>query len=173
MESKQLVEEWIDAYGDELLRMCFLYLKDYHLAEDAVQETLWKAWNSYGTFRQDASVRTWLVRIAVNCCKNTMRTRWFQSCRFGLEHADVPDRSSPFQDMEQLLEKSTIAGAIASLGPKDREVLLLYYYQQFDTREIAAILSKKENTILKRLSRARNRLKEQLLKEGYKEGYDG
>ena len=68
---------------------------------------------------------------------------------------------------EQLLERSVVSGAISKLSPKDRELILLYYYQELDAREIASILGKKENTILKRLSRARARLKEQLQEEGY------
>ncbi len=166
MEPNRLLEEWAASYGDELLRMCFLYLKDYHLAEDAVQETFLKAAQSYSAFRQESSAKTWLTRIAINCCKNIMRTRWFKSCRNSLEEETAPDAPACLE-AEQLLERSVVSGAISRLSPKDRELILLYYYQELDAREIASILGKKENTILKRLSRARARLKEQLQKEGY------
>ncbi len=65
----ELLARWIQEYGDSILRMCFLYLKDYHLAEDAAQETFLKAARSYDTFTHASSEKTWLTRIAINCCK--------------------------------------------------------------------------------------------------------
>ena len=67
MPAEQLLERLMNDYGDALLRMCCLYLKDYQLAEDAVQETFIKAMKSYGTFKHQSSEKTWLIRIAVNC----------------------------------------------------------------------------------------------------------
>lgn len=45
------VEGWMAAYGDALTRLCFLYLKDYHAAEEAVQDTFCKAYARYASFR--------------------------------------------------------------------------------------------------------------------------
>ena len=58
------LELWMRDYGTSLLRMSFLYLKDLHLAEDVVQETMLKAYFQYDDFRQQASVKTWLTRTA-------------------------------------------------------------------------------------------------------------
>lgn len=73
MPAEDLLERMIRDYGDALLRTCYLYLKDYHLAEDAVQETFIKAMKHYGGFRHRSDEKTWLTRIAINCCKNMMR----------------------------------------------------------------------------------------------------
>lgn len=75
-ESELDLERVITEYGDSLLRMCFLYLKDIHLAEDAVQDTLIKAYLNYGKFRKDSSEKTWIVRIGINVCKNYLRSSW-------------------------------------------------------------------------------------------------
>ncbi|MDE6939386.1 MAG: sigma-70 family RNA polymerase sigma factor, partial [Lachnospiraceae bacterium] len=64
--SDELLSELIAAYGDSILRMCYLYLKDYHLAEDVVQETFIQVYHHYDSFRQQSSVRTWIIQIAVN-----------------------------------------------------------------------------------------------------------
>ncbi len=77
MLTEQFLERLMNTYGDELLRMCYLYLKDYQLAEDAVQDTYIKAMKSYKSFEHKSSEKTWLMRIAINCCKNVMRSRWF------------------------------------------------------------------------------------------------
>ena len=50
-------------------RMCYLYLKDYYLAEDATQETFIKAMKSYDSFLHNSNEKTWLIRIAINSCK--------------------------------------------------------------------------------------------------------
>lgn len=77
MPTEQFLERLMNTYGDELLRLCYLYLKDYQLAEDAVQDTFIKTMKSYKSFEHKSSEKTWLMRIAVNCCKNVMRSRWF------------------------------------------------------------------------------------------------
>ena len=81
MPAEQEIERLMDTYGDAVFRMCFLYLKDYHLAEDAAQETFIKAMHSYGSFRAEAAEKTWLTKIAINCCKNIMRSNWFRLSR--------------------------------------------------------------------------------------------
>ena len=79
MPANETIIRLMNIYGDSILRMCFLYLKDYHLAEDAAQETFIKAMNSYDMFHSLSSEKTWLTRIAINCCKNIMRTNWFRT----------------------------------------------------------------------------------------------
>ena len=66
MPAEQFLERLMDEYGNTVLRMCYLYLKDYQLAEDAVQETFIKAMKSYESFEHKSSEKTWLIRIAIN-----------------------------------------------------------------------------------------------------------
>ena len=68
------IEELIDLYGDAILRLCILYLGDRQLAEDAFQETFLKAWEKWDGFRGESSVKTWLTRIAVNTCRDMLRS---------------------------------------------------------------------------------------------------
>lgn len=65
-------EALIDAYGDELLRLCLLYLGDRQLAEDAFQETMVKAWRALPDFRGESGAKTWLFHIAVNTCRDML-----------------------------------------------------------------------------------------------------
>ena len=62
-----------------------MHLKDYYLAEDATQETFIKAMKSYDSFLHNSNEKTWLIRIAINSCKNIMRTKWF---RFPMMNVD-------------------------------------------------------------------------------------
>jgi len=74
MENQAELTRMMQTYGTQLLRLCTLYLKDRMLAEDAVQETFVRAWRA--DFRQECSEKTFLTRIAINICKNHLRTPW-------------------------------------------------------------------------------------------------
>lgn len=66
-----------------------------------------------------------------------------------------------------VIEKDTISKAIMSLNKSDRELIILYYYQELSVKEISLITKKKENAINQRLRRARERLKDYLKEEQY------
>ena len=157
-----------EEYGDMLLRTCFLYLKDYQLAEDAVQEILIKAVRTYGSLRNREAEKAWLLKIAVNFCKSMLRGRWLKSYRYGLtgEDGEAVFAAARIPDLD---EKSALSNALAAMKTADKEVLLLYYYWGFDLKEIAEMTGKKENAAAQRLSRARKKLRKILLEAGYEE----
>ena len=78
--SETRLKEWISRYSDDVLRTCFVLLSDQSLAEDAMQDTFTKAWKNMSQFegRENASPKTWLMRIAVNTCKDYRRTQWLR-----------------------------------------------------------------------------------------------
>lgn len=160
MPANDLCNRLIQEYGDSIFRMCFLYLKDYHLAEDATQETFIKAVTSYSSFRGQSTEKTWITRIAINCCKNITRTKWFKTIRVNPQDYLLEKEDTNLLD--DVLLKDSISKAIMELKPEDREVIVMYYYQELSVKEIAMVLKKSENTTLQKLNRARKRLKEQL-----------
>ena len=60
----------VSQYQRQLLHMCAMYLHDESTAEDAVQETFLKAYRALPQFRHDCSEKTWLMRIAMNTCRD-------------------------------------------------------------------------------------------------------
>ena len=62
---REAVSEWMDLYGDQVMRLCFTALRDHHLAQDACQETFFRAWKYFDRFRFESSGRTWLMRIII------------------------------------------------------------------------------------------------------------
>ena len=164
MPEEVLLERLMNEYGDALLRTCYLYLKDYQLAEDAVQETFIKAMKSYNTFKHRSSEKTWLMRIAINCCKNVMRTRWFRIRQINFEDHMEKMHEDPINDF---LEKDSLSAAIMSLNADDRQIVILYYYQEMSVKEIAIVIGKSENTTIQRLHRARGKIKKFLEEAEY------
>ena len=158
------IEELIDLYGNGILRLCILYLGDRHLAEDAFQETFIKAWKKWDGFRGECSVKTWLTRIAINTCRDMLRSGWLRTMR----------RSQPVETLfdlatdEDIQEEAAVRDALMRLPGIYREVVLLHYDQGLKITAIAKALRLSPNTVSTRLRRARA-LIEKELKEGLDE----
>ena len=145
----------MEEHGDHLLRLCTLYLGDRSQAEDAVQDTFLRALRAWPGFRGDCAVETWLVRIAINVCKRQLRSPW-RLLRAPQESLDSLRMEGPEPPDD------TLVRAIQALPPKYREVIILYYYQEWKAWEIAQRLHVPVSTVTVRLSRARGLLRERL-----------
>ena len=163
MPTNLFLEKLMNNYGNDIFRMCYLYLKDYQLAEDATQETFIKAMRSYESFENESSEKTWLIRIAINCCKNIMRTSWFRMKRNDLNSFQNKESKNL---IDEVIEKNTVSSAIMKLNLEDRKIIILYYYQELPVKDIASIIGISTNTANQRLNRARKKLK-MLLEEDY------
>ena len=128
-------------------------------AEDIVQETFCALLNSGQSFPDDESVKRWLLRVAVNKSRDLFRSAWRRKTVSLEEAADAADGSAPLSS-----EETDLFRALQQLPIKYRNVLHLFYYEEYSTREIAQILQISEGTVRTRLSRARKKL-QQILKE--------
>ena len=157
------LREWISRYSDDVLRTCFVLLSDQSLAEDAMQDTFTKAWKAMSQFegRENASPKTWLMRIAVNTCKDTLRSSWMRHIdrRQEIEALPLSIASCPE-------EKLALTQAIMALPPKLREIVLLYYYQDMSLRTCANVLGISAPTATRRLQQAQKKLRIQLEERG-------
>ncbi len=153
----QTFERLITQYQTSLLRLCYVQLQDQALAEDAVQETFLKAYKGFDSFRGDSSEKTWLTRIAVNTCRDFQRGGWFK-------HTDrrvTPDML-PVGTVQPDTEDLDLSLAVMKLPRKMREAILLYYYQDMSTEEIAETLGIAQSSVSNRLRRGREKLRKLL-----------
>lgn len=153
--------EWLNSlvtrWEKPLLRLCFAFLCDTALAEDAVQETFFKAWKGADRFRADSSEKTWLTRIAVNTCKDLRKSAWVRNTDRSVTPDLLPEGSVPFDERDD-----TVTRAVLSLPPKLKDVTLLHWYQGMTLDELTRVLRLPRSTVNYRLKKAKAMLKEQL-----------
>lgn len=143
-----------------LLRLCFAYLHDKDQAQDAVQETFLKAYRSLRTFKHDANEKTWLSRIAINCCRDIYRSNWFKHVDRSVTFDMLPEPAA-----QPTYDDNMLTIEIMSLPKRLREVILLYYFENMTTPEIAETLQITQQAVSDRLIRARAKLRNALKKE--------
>lgn len=149
-------------YEKDVLKLCCAYLRDLSLAEDATQETFLKAYRALGRFRGESGEKTWLMRIAINTCKDIRRAAWF---RF-VDRKVTLDQLPP-PAVAPSTENVLLSVEIMRLPAREREVILLNAYQGLTRGETAQALGISEAAVSKRIKRARERLG--VLLEGGKE----
>ena len=147
------LQRLISAYQPELLRVCYFYLRDRMLAEDAVQETFVRVWRKLDSYHEDGREKAWLYRIAINCCRDTQRTGWFRR----MLPVGAP-QLFPQESVTVSEEAIALNMAIHDLPLRLKEVILLHYYQNFTLTEIAELLAISQPAVSDRLKRARRRL---------------
>lgn len=147
----------MQTYGTQVLRVCYLYLQDHALAQDASQTTFVKAWQALGTLRDTGTEKAWLMRIAVNTCKTMLRSREYRL------YAQSPDLDElPIAAPGDAAPDDTVLRTVLALPEKYREVVTLFYYQGLTSPEIARVLRVPQATVLTRLNRARKMLESEL-----------
>lgn len=144
----------VEQYQAALLRTCYVMLKDYALAEDAVQETFLKAYRAMDNFRGDCSEKTWLMQIAMNTCRDMKRRAWFRRVERRASLEQIPQPSVPFEARDD-----SIIQSVMRLPLKEREVLLLYFYQDMTLKEVGQSLGLSKSTVSNRLKLAKEKLK--------------
>lgn len=162
---QEMLSRMVAQYEVVLLRTCYMYLRDRGLAEDATQETFLKAYKSLDTFRGESSEKTWLMRIAMNTCRDMKRNAWFRYMDRSVEIERLPQSARA----DEFAEADHLAQAIFKLSDRHKEVILLYFYQDMTMREIASVLNISVSTVGKRIKTACHKLKKLLGKENLDE----
>jgi len=151
---EETIERMIALYQLPLLRMCILYLHDEHLAKDAVQETFIKAYRNLDSFRSESSEKTWLMRIAINTCKNMYRSGWFRHVDRSVTPEQLTQQPAPENKAD-----TDLTAEIMRLPIKMKEVALLCWLQGMTQEEAADALGITRQAVGSRLNRARRKLR--------------
>ncbi|MCP3029313.1 sigma-70 family RNA polymerase sigma factor [Halobacillus sp. A5] len=163
------VEEWIHFYSHDLKWLAYSYVKDHAAAEDLTQETFIKAYQKYASFKQESSEKTWLYKITINLCKDHLKSSYIRRVfKKGAEvFQNIPSQNeTPEQHTVNKSEDEELLEHILKLEDKYREVIVLYYFEEFDVKELSDLLNVSPNTVKTRLRRGRQLLQEKLVSEG-------
>jgi len=135
-------------------------LGDCQEAEEIGQDTFIKCYQSLGRFRGESSLKTYLIRIALNLCLNEIkRKKRLMNRTKRLSNLDQLQEKIEITEHERNEIKDLIKNALERLEPKQRSVLVLRIIEGYSTQETAKILKVPVGTVLSRLSRAQENLR--------------
>lgn len=154
MRSEQEVNRAIERHADTVRRLCMIHLKNYADTEDIFQTVFLKYVLSSVSFENEEHERAWFIRVTINACKDLLKN-FFRSHTVSIDEI-LEQPAEIQQDNREVLE------AVLSLPSRYRDVVYLYYYEEYTAPQISEILGKKVNTIYTLLNRAKKILKEKL-----------
>lgn len=167
---RELFEVIMRRYNQQLYRVIWSYLGEEEKVKDIMQTAWIKAWEKLDTYRGEARLSTWLVRIAINEALQALRrnggrdhdlsvTEFLQSHPIKAGKDENPHMKAEHNDLVNKLEE-----AIQELPPKYRTVFVMREMEQMSTEETAELLEISRSNVKVRLHRARNMLQEHLEK---------
>jgi RNA polymerase sigma factor (sigma-70 family) len=160
----------VEEHSGYLVRIAYLYVKNWETAEDIVQEVFVKFFQTYEQFRQEASLKTYLTRMTTNRSKDYLRSwKHKKDVLFETIFAQSEGVDETLQQQEQYMQLSE---KLFDLPLKYREPLILYYYDEQSIPEIANYLQLNENTVKTRLRRAKQKMREFLQEDEMEVTYD-
>ena len=145
----------LDKYGDMLLRLCVIMLRNQADAEDAVEDTFISYMQKAPQFTDSEHEKAWLIRVAVNKCRDLLR--------YQKRHASESDEV--LQNYSTDRESSGILEALMELPEKFRMVLTLHYVDGYKVNEIAEFIGITSSAVKMRLAKGRR-----LLEKNYEKG---
>ena len=166
---KDSFEEFVNLYKDRIYNVSIGLVQNAEDAEDLTQEVFVEVFNSIGNFREDASLGTWVYRIAVNKSLELIRRR-NRKKRFAFvtslftkeEEMQIPDFEHPGVKMENKERAEVLFKAIARLPDSQRTAFTLSKVEEFSYKEISGIMKVSVSSVESLLFRARGNLKKYL-----------
>lgn len=148
-------EDIVEKFSDTVTRVCIVKCRNYHNAEDCYQNVMFKLYQNIESVSKldEESIKKWLIKVTLNECTSLYRKLIVHHTE-SIENLIVVDRTN-FYDKE-LLE------LVLKLPQKYKDVIYLYYYEQYSINEISKILDCPQSTVKTHLRRGKARLKNQL-----------
>lgn len=152
---KTRYEALVRAFHTDIFRYAVWLIKDKTIAEDVVQETFLRAWKSLDSLKDESAAKAWLITIL-----RRENARRFERKRFDTVDIDDVSIADTVAHSEDTMQQREVHRAIMSLSIEYREPLTMQILMGFSGDEIAEQLDLNKNTVMTRLFRARNQLKE-------------
>lgn len=157
MKTEKELTAAVNKYGDLVLRLCLIHLKNKADSDDIFQEVFLRYYRHNGSFESEEHEKAWIIRVTNNVCKDLLRN-FFHSRTVSI------DEIGELQGRDET-EYREVFEAVLSLPEKNREVVYLHYYEGYKAKEIASILKMNVNTVYTLLTRSKEMLKGMLTDE--------
>lgn len=158
MRSEEEASRAIDLYGDTVKRICMIHLKNYADTEDIFQTVFLKYVLKSPEFHSTDHEKAWIIRVTINACRDLLKS-FFHSRTLPLDSLkEKPGEPAP--------DHSDVLEAVLALPSKYKDVIYLYYYEEYSAEEIGQILRKNTNTVYTLLNRGRQLLRSSLEEVG-------
>lgn len=165
-------KEWFTAgvmeYQDRMYRIAFNMLRNEEDAKDVLQDTLLRAYSSLESLKNPEKFRPWIMQILVNCARDACRKRSRTASIQLEEYTDF--LLCKENENEPTLDSMWLQEGIRQLDDKSRMILLLYYFEEIEIRDISQIMGMTVSAVKVRLSRTRQKLKKLLSEEVHENG---
>ena len=147
----------VEVYQTPVYNLCYRMLGESGEAEDAAQETFWRAYQALNRYDRQRPFGTWLLSIAAHFCIDQQRKRRLPTYELDeVTEETFPDPTpNPEKAVGQLEQDRLLHQLLASLNTQDRAVLVLRYWNDFSEEEIGQALSLTVSAVKSRLHRAR------------------
>ncbi len=165
MDKQRKYESLVRGYHRDLYRYAYWLSKDKAVAEDLVQETCLRAWKSLDSLQDEKAAKSWLITIL-----RRENARRFERKQFELVDIDDYGNDAKVSD-DGHHQQQWLQAQIMKLDVEYREPLFLQVVGGFSGEEIGDILELNKNTVMTRLFRARNQLKEMLDSQDTQRGH--
>ncbi|WP_243428293.1 RNA polymerase sigma factor [Clostridium rhizosphaerae] len=139
-------------YSDMIFKVCMVYLGNKEDAEEAIQEAFFKLIYKSPQFVDEEHEKAWLIRVTINICKDMLRSVWHKRVFKQEDIESYYDNSNDMNVMEEILK----------LSSKYKDVIYLYYFEDYSVKYISEILNISESAVKMRLKRGRHTLKIEL-----------
>ena len=161
---KELLEVLIQNYYDDIYRLCYYKTGNASISYDLTQETFLKLIKYIGNYREKGKFKSYLITIAMNVC-NT----YFDENKVELEelHDNQIYKENVYNELSKIEQKNSIDKALIELPEKQKEVIILKYYEDLKIKDISKILDEKVPTIKSRLKQGIEKLSRYLGKEDF------
>ena len=163
MRTREGITEAVEAHADDVLRACAVYMREQADREDAFQETFLRFARSTATFKDAEHRKAWLIRVAVNVCKDMLKSAAYKTESLDQDQGHgVTPVGDDGQEAQRSLESEELLRMLDKLEEKYRIVLHLKYYEGYSAAEISQVTGMPENTVYTNLARGRRKLLEMM-----------
>ena len=180
MERTRALEYIMDSYGDEIKRFIYTYVKNNADTDDITQEVFVTVFQKLDTFQGKSTLKSWIYSIAANKCKDHLRSWTYRNRKLKekmIQSKELSEQKNTTPELFSIQQSDSneMISQILKLPVHYREVIILFYFKEMSTKEIAEVLNIFEGTVRTRLNRAREKLKrmmEHLVSDHDKGGLD-